>query len=570
MWGKPEFANSGEADFEALFKPTTWRVAQEMSQDALVGLGTYVGGSRLKEVEEAKKTGTPMSKEAFDATYKNYPSMKWTPDTTLESSAKLSLWHDSNKSYEEVIASARPYQKYLGYIPSLAISFSEPGTAAVGIAAELGVRGTAAIVAGVGARLATRPIAAGYMAVKAVKAAAQVGRVFSPAASIGQRLAVGAGIGTGAGVIQEYVGVPGFMLSTVEQARIAQADYDVVDSITNIATSAALGGVFEAAPAIMRQLKDKYRGRAKLVEAEKIDLAAVHMHRGEEINLSAVDAAHTNDILQNPNATVVDRVSILRSEIKEKTGIDILPSEPDLLKSPDVFLKESSFGELAQKLNPIVQTNFAEFLQKVDPFVKTDINWAELAQNKTLPINVQKELNKPSEYVVRDRKTGETIFKTNDKTLLDKVNSAKYETVPLVEHEANLQGRSLVPDGSRNDQAAKVANNAQKTFEQFTGTSNATTETVINKIFADNNAVIKNVETQEKIKWEGQLTFEQQAEELDSIYAFRKEHDQIMMMIERNEIDPIKAQTYLQEIDGYDPKSIDDAFLELQSCLMGA
>lgn len=547
MWGKPEFANSGEADFEALFKPTTWRVAQEMSQGALVGLGTYVGGSRLKEVEEAKKTGTPMSKEAFDATYKNYPSMKWTPDTTLESSAKLSLWHDSNKSYEEVIASARPYQKYLGYIPSLAISFSEPGTAAVGIAAELGVRGTAAIVAGAGARLATRPIAAGYMAVKAVKAAAQVGRVFSPAASIGQRLAVGAGIGTGAGVIQEYVGVPGFMLSTVEQARIAQADYDVVDSITNIATSAALGGVFEAAPAIMRQLKDKYRGRAKLVEAEKIDLAAVHMHRGEEINLSAVDAAHTNDILQNPNATAVDRVSILRSEIKEKTGTDILPSEPDLLKSPDVFSKE------------LTQTQ-----------TEANINWAELAQDKRLSPDVQKELTNPSEYVVRDRKTGETIFKTNDKTLLDQVNFAKYETVPLAEHEANLQGRSLVPDGSRNDQAAKVANNAQKTFEQFTGTSNATTETVINKIFADNNAVIKNVETQEKIKWEGQLTFEKELEELDSIYAFRKEHDQIMMMIERNEIDPIKAQAYLQEIDGYDPKSIDDAFLELQSCLMGA
>lgn len=547
MWGKPEFANSGEADFEALFKPTTWRVAQEMSQNALVGLGTYIGGSRLKEVEEAKKTGTPMSKEAFDATYKNYPSMKWTPDTTLESSAKLSLWHDSNKSYEEVIASARPYQKYLGYIPSLAISFSEPGTAAVGIAAELGVRGTAAIVAGAGARLATRPIAAGYMAVKAVKAAAQVGRVFSPAASIGQRLAVGAGIGTGAGVIQEYVGVPGFMLSTVEQARIAQADYDVVDSITNIATSAALGGVFEAAPAIMRQLKDKYRGRAKLVEAEKIDLAAVHMHRGEEINLSAVDAAHTNDILQNPNATVVDRVSILRSEIKEKTGTDILPSEPDLLKSPDVFSKELPLGKQAR--------------------VETNINWAEFAQDKRLSPDVQKELTNPSEYVVRDRKTGETIFKTNDKTLLDQVNPAKYETVPLVEHFANLNGSTF---NLTNKDSLNQAGKIRKLHERTVFSDAISANEVLKKIIADNNAVIKNVETQEKIKWEGQLTFEKELEELDSIYAFRKEHDQIMMMIERNEIDPITAQTYLQEIDGYDPKSIDDAFLELQSCLMGA
>lgn len=555
MLEKRERYRSGQADLSSQIKPTTLNVIGAAAQSAYFGVGTYFADKAAQEVEQAKGVGTPISKQDFDHIYRQYGDMKWTPGMTQEAAAKISLYKDEQREYDNVLSQASTGQRVASYVPSFAIAMLEPKNLGIelGVSAGVGLAGFAATKA--------NPITAAYLPIKAL---ARTHRILQGAkVSASTKFAYGAGLG----VVSAAVAEP----SNRSSAQTLQEDYDYTNTLMNIATSAMLGGTIEAAPTWVRSLRQKYKGKAFDVHAAKMDTAAAQMAEGQPIDLNYPEAA-ARIAMADATSTVSDKITVLHNYIAEKTGIDILPSEPDLLKSPDVFLKESSFGELAQKLNPIVQTNFAEFLQKLDPLVKTDVNWAEIAQNKTLPIDVQKELTKPSEYVVRDRKTGETIFKTSDKTLLNKVNAAKYETVPLVEHFANLNGRTF---NLTNKDSLNQAGRIRKLHEGTAFSNAISADEVLKKIVAENAQIVKSVDAllETKDGFQKLQSSKQELESLDDIYAqekqFRENHANIMRMIESGAIDSYTASNYLKELGELDPDAIDNGFSEFSNCLLG-
>jgi hypothetical protein len=200
----------------------------------------------------------------------------------------------------------------------------------------------------------------------------------------------------------------------------------------------------------------------------------------------------------------------------------------------------------------------------------TDTNWARIARDNNLSPNTKKQLTNPSEYVVRNRETGETIFKTQDKTLLSNVNRDKYETVPLAEHLLNLDGKSFDLTEHSLLQAEKVRALHEQTA--FTGLKSG--DDVLKKIVNDNTEIINSVEQfgAKKLSLETPEP-EPEYESFDDIYKqaqqFKTDHDNIMRMIEAGEIDAISAAAYKAELAGLDPDSLDNGFLELQNCLLG-
>lgn len=766
MLEKRERYRSGQADLSSQIRPTTLNVIGAAAQSAYFGVGTYFADKAAQEVEQAKGVGTPISKPDFDHIYRQYGDMKWTPGMTQEAAAKISLYKDEQREYDNVLAQASTGQRAAAFVPSFAIAMLEPKNLGIelGVSAGVGLAGFAATKA--------NPITAAYLPVKAL---ARTYRVLQGAkVSARTKFAYGAGLG----VVSAAVAEP----SNRSSAQTLQEDYDYTNTLMNIATSAMLGGTIEAAPTWVRSLRQKYKGKAFDVHAAKMDTAAAQMAEGQPIDLNYPEAA-ARIAMADATSTVSDKITVLHNYIAEKTGIDILPSEPDLLKSPDVFSKESLlstttlyhgtnvefqnfdlsksgnmvfFGEdefvaanyatgaggnraklknsekyivtagggsggdgvvyelqnnqwkpigikgdellitkksllpldkeypsfsteqISQEVNneyaytapknaKIITKNFknlnlidistpqgrdviselnaktaiggtlvraAKFdkldngttqlntnfwsitknsaafgdqilkdivlplkkmgydgirfkddqhksialfdtglaKEKTQTQIETNINWAEFAQDKRWSPDVRKELTNPSEYVVRDRKTGETIFKTNDKTLLDQVNPAKYETVPLVEHFANLNGTTfnLTSKDSLN-QAGKI----RKLHERTVFSDAISADEVLRKIVAENEQIIKSADVLPETKdgFQKLQSSKQELESIDDIYAqerqFRENHANIMRMIESGAIDSYTASNYLRELGELDPDAIDNGFLEFSNCLLG-
>lgn len=529
------YYTSGQADLSSQIRPTTLNVIGAAAQSAYFGLGTYFADKAAQEVEQAKGVGTPISKQDFDHIYRQYGDMKWTPGMTQEAAAKISLYKDEQREYDNVLSQASTGQRVASYVPSFAIAMLEPKNLGIelGVSAGVGLAGFAATKA--------NPITAAYLPIKAL---ARTHRILQGAkVSASTKFAYGAGLG----VVSATVAEP----SNRSSAQTLQEDYDYTNTLMNIATSAMLGGTIEAAPTWVRSLRQKYKNKAFDVYAAKMDTAAAQMAEGQPIDLNYPEAA-ARIAMADATSTVSDKITVLHNYIAEKTGIDILPSEPDLLKSPDVFSKELSLGQQTQ--------------------IETNINWAEFAQDKRWSPDVRKELTNPSEYVVRDKKTGKTIFKTNDKTLLDQVNPAKYETVPLVEHFANLNGTTfnLTSKDSLN-QAGKI----RKLHERTVFSDAISANEVLRKIVAENEQIIKSADVLPETKdgFQKLQSSKQELESIDDIYAqerqFRENHANIMRMIESGAIDSYTASNYLRELGELDPDAIDNGFLEFSNCLLG-
>jgi hypothetical protein len=521
---------SAPADLSNIVQPTTLNVIGASVQTAFFGTGTRFADLEAAAVEERKKTGTPMSKENFDNVYgRQYKNLKWTEGMTQEAAAVLSAYEDQQRDYESVLSRASNLQSAAAFVPTFAAAMIETKNAGI----ELGVQAGVSAVAFAASK--ANPITAAYLPVKALAATHKI--LTGAKVSARTKFAYGAGLG----VVSAGIAEP----SNISSAETLQQDYDYVDTLMNIASSSMLGGAIEAAPTWARSLRQKFGSKAFDVHAAKMDTAAAQMAEGQPIDLSYPEAA-AKISMANVRAPVNEKINAIQNFVAEKTGKDIFPSQPDLKQNPDIFLEQ------------------------IDGLPGKESQGGQIARDNNLPPNAKKQLTNPSEYVVRNRETGETIFKTQDKTLLSNVNRDKYETVPLAEHLLNLDGKSFDLTERSLLQAEKVRALHEQTA--FTGLKSG--DDVLKKIVNDNTEIINSVEQfgVKKLSLETPEP-EPEYESFDDIYRqaqqFKTDHDNIMRMIEAGEVDTISAAAYKAELAGLDPDSLDNGFLELQNCLLG-
>jgi hypothetical protein len=72
----------------------------------------------------------------------------------------------------------------------------------------------------------------------------------------------------------------------------------------------------------------------------------------------------------------------------------------------------------------------------------------------------KRDLENPASYVVRNKETGESLREIYPEDL-PKLNTEKYEAVPIIEHLANLNGQSYNSNG-----LSEIANKAYKLFRK--------------------------------------------------------------------------------------------------------
>lgn len=280
-WRKPDVEPTayGQAlQQQELYDPTTRAVAGAYVGEAYRGVGTGYADFQALSEQQAEGTGKKLTEEEFKNN-PDYHGLQWHDGMTDTSANVLKEFNDETRRRQAIIADSSSGQAALGFIAGFGAGVVEPKNLAIGVAtsavtgglSELGVLGNTM------RRL--------YQAKKA--------------ANIGQRIAIGAVEGVGAGVVAEP--------SNRYSAKTLQQDYTMADSLFNIATSTAFGAAIpaghhvltEASPFIREKI-DKFRGRTMDVVAAEQDLATQQFVNSQRVNVSAVEAHEVGNLVDRP------------------------------------------------------------------------------------------------------------------------------------------------------------------------------------------------------------------------------------------------------------------------------
>jgi hypothetical protein len=311
VWRRPDEAADalGQANQRTqLFSPKTSVVVEAGVEDAFQGATTLYADVKAQEVLAAERNGIKITEED----YKNDPELysegvSWVEGMTRESALISKQVNDAARYRQQLFADASTRQAALGIAAGFGAGIVEPKNLAVGVAVS-----AAAPVLGT----------AGFLG-NTMRRAYQLRKT----ATLGQRVAIGAGEGVVAGVLVEPSGR--------YSAKILQQDYTMMDSLFNVATSTALGGLLPVAGAGVGKAKtfldakvEKFRGRAGDVIAHEIDLATQQLEAGQRVDVSAVEAAEIGKIADAPIAKQLEAIRAISPERLPQPKTFDIPQPP--------------------------------------------------------------------------------------------------------------------------------------------------------------------------------------------------------------------------------------------------
>jgi hypothetical protein len=265
-----------------LYDPTTSAVARTFAEEATIGVGTLKADLTAIDVTEAERTGAPVTKDEYKNSAELFSEgVSWYDGMTRESALISKEFNDAARKRAQIISDSSTSQAVLGFGAGFAAGVVEPKNLAVGVAASLALP-----VAGT----------AGFLG-KNLQRAYQMRKT----AALSQRVGIGAAEGVVAGIAVEP--------SSRYSAKILQQDYTMMDSLFNVATSAAFGGLLPVAGAGVGKARSfidekvaKFKGRTMDVVAQEIDLATTQLEAGQRVDVSAVEAAEIGSITKKPAA----------------------------------------------------------------------------------------------------------------------------------------------------------------------------------------------------------------------------------------------------------------------------
>ena len=407
QWRKPNIEPTafGQAMQQSeLYDPTTAAVARTFAEEATVGVGTLKADIVAADVTKAERDGSPITEDEYKNSAELYSEgVAWKEGMTRESALVTKEFNDAARKRAQIISDSSTSQAALGFAAGFGAGIFEPKNVVSGLA--------------VGAALG--PLAEVGVLGKSLQRAYQMRKT----ATLGQRAAMGAAEGVVAGVAIEP--------SSRYSAKILQQDYTMMDSLFNVATSAAFGslvpvagaGLKNAAP-FMKEKIAKFKGRTMDVVTAEVDLATTQFASGQRVDVGVVEAAEVGSVARKP---VADQAGAARDAVKTERGIDILPSEESVKAPEDLTVKSAG----------VIETSSA-------------INTAQTEWREGLSPRTARDLQEPTSWVLREKDTGKTVMETSNAEAVQKLNTNKYEAVPIIEHLANLNGQtySKAPDAT--------------------------------------------------------------------------------------------------------------------------
>jgi len=311
QWRRPNIEPTafGQAMQQSeLYDPTTSAVARTYAQEATVGVGTLKADLAAADVTAAKETGVKITEEE----YKNNPELfsegiKWDETMTRESALVSKEFNDAARKRAQILSDASTSQSVLGFGVGFAAGVVEPKNLATGVALSLATEGLGSI---------------GWLG-GTMKRAYQMKKT----ASLAQKVAIGATEGVVAGAAIEP--------SNRYSAKILQQDYTMMDSLFNVATSAAFGGLMpvagkgikDAAP-FMREKIDKFKGRTMDVVTAEIDLATTQFASGQRVDVGVVEAGEIGKIADAPIAKQLEAIRAISPERLPQPKTFDIPQPP--------------------------------------------------------------------------------------------------------------------------------------------------------------------------------------------------------------------------------------------------
>ncbi|CAB4139787.1 hypothetical protein UFOVP354_33 [uncultured Caudovirales phage] len=336
FWNTPQQQRTdfGESQDTQLFKPRTSAVISADAGDAFYGVGTLNADRTLRRVEEAQKTGNKITEEQYKANPDLYSEgIPWTEGMTEESAKELKQFNDAILARRKIRAEASDFQSILGFGAALATGTFEPKNFGVGLAVSAGTAGLGSI---------------GVLG-NTVRRAYQLRRSLK----LGQKVGIGVGEGIVAGAVVE----PG----NQSTAKGLYQEYTFQDSLFNIATSAAFGGIVPVVGAagsklspIMESKLKRFRSKATEVVADEVDMAASQMALGQFVNIEAVEAQASlrSNVVHLKDEALANFMIIARDSPRMsfliKEGISRLKTVP----------------QIAEELNPVLFKSVKEIEQK--------------------------------------------------------------------------------------------------------------------------------------------------------------------------------------------------------------
>lgn len=340
FWNTPQQQRTdfGESQDTQLFKPRTSAVVSAYAGEAFYGDGTFNADRTLRRVEEAKQTGNKITEEQYKTNPDLYSEgIPWHEGMTEESAKELKQFNDASIARRKIFAEASDAQTILGFGAAFATGIVEPKNLAVGLAVSAGTAG----LGSVGALGNT------------VRRAYQLRRSLK----LGQKVGIGVGEGIVAGAVVE----PG----NQSTAKGLYQEYTLQDSLFNIATSAAFGGIVPAIGAaasklspIMESKLKRFRSKATEIVADEVDMAASQKALGQAVNIEAVEAQAS----LRSNVVHLKDESLANFMATRRAGNLSLPRMKFLIENGIPRLK--TVTQIAEELNPVLFKSVKEIEQK--------------------------------------------------------------------------------------------------------------------------------------------------------------------------------------------------------------
>jgi len=269
-----------------LYDPKTSAVAKAYAQESTQGVGTLRADLVAAEVDRLNQTGAKISEDDYNNNPELYSEgQSWYDGMTMEAAKVSKEFNDGVRRRQQIIADSSTGQSVLGFAAGFGAGMFEPKNLAVGAAVSV----AAPILGNVG-----------WLG-NGVRNAYRLKKT----ASLAQKVKIGVGEGiVAAGIIEP---------SNRSAADRLQQDYTMMDSLFNVATSAAFGAFIPVAGKGLSSAKlladekiAKFRGRAADVVAHEVDLATQQLDMGQRVDVKAVEAMEIGKIADKPIARQAD------------------------------------------------------------------------------------------------------------------------------------------------------------------------------------------------------------------------------------------------------------------------
>lgn len=252
------------------FQPSVSQVVSAYVEDVYSGVGSLEADLRASAVVSAEETGQVITEDEYKNSDYYRPNISYYNAMTSESAKILAENQDDVDRRAFVISRANGVQNVAGFLGALSAGIFEPKNFAIGVGTSI-----------VGGALANRVIAAKRIA----KLKQKYGKYKTSAV-----------IGGTEGLVAATLAEP----SNRESARILKQDYDLVDSLFNVALSTTLGaGLNVGGSYIAGKFKQKPNDAVDIV-IEELDTATSQLAEGRKIDVEAVEVLRDGDLARKP------------------------------------------------------------------------------------------------------------------------------------------------------------------------------------------------------------------------------------------------------------------------------